>query len=110
MDTIRVELRNGGWAAIRPYLSHGTRVAVQGCLPSSCELVDGKVSMPGGDAIPQPVIDKANDTLVLRSVMEWSYGPVTEETLVEMPEEDYLVILGRITEAYRPLAVSPPGN
>ena len=105
MSTMRVELSDGNWCEVKARMTHGMRLAVQQCLPATSSIgSDG--SMKGAN---QGDMDKANDALVLAAVVSWSYGSVSAEVLLEIPEEDYLGILRRLDELYSsgPLARVP---
>lgn len=98
METERIELSDGAWVVIKTQMTHGARKAMQAQFPSGSKVVDDKPVDAEGNPLPDEVADKANDALILNSVVEWSLGDIGMEALDTLAEVDYLKLLGRLVE------------
>lgn len=110
----KIDFEDGSWWVFRSYLSHGADRAVSEIARRHFK-VEGRVTAEGvvsGDlevdvdyaALPWP---EMNDALVLKSTTEWSYGPVTADTLESVPKDHFERVLKRLNEvigAEAPLA------
>lgn len=115
MDRIteRRVFQDGAWWEFQTVLTHGIQRRVQEVVRGAILAQAGPVPDVGGDVtIDWTKVDfaLANDTLVLAATVDWSYGPVTRETMDGVPEEQYGIVLGRLNELHRSRPLAVPGR
>ena len=124
MDVDRIGFGDGSWWEFKTFLSHGASRRIQAALRQFLK-AEGplKLGMDGGDAgriLGDVGVDwerfdpsKANDVMLLACTTQWSFGPVTAETLDNIPEVYCERILARMNELYgvtSPLSVKGPSS
>ena len=113
METVKLELPNGQWVIVFAKLTHGARMASQERMPKGLNIVGDIPVMEDGTPVDLHHMEKAHEGLLLKSIIEWSYGPKVEAHLLEtMAEEEYQVLLQEVNGLYSriPLALNKDGH
>lgn len=100
-DTERINLADGRWWAVRSSLTVGLdREWSEIC--AGCAMLE--TMEPATLAATIKTLTSRLDPFILRVTTEWSYGPVTQETLVnEVDARDYETVTGKLVTLYSPL-------
>ena len=116
MDTVRIEL-DGDYAIVLKEMKHKTSKLVmemlRSCMPPSPELVPlATITDPSKIADAMIDLNKVKATgeqraelILLNQAVEWSFGPVTQETLDNMSTAKYQKLAAEVDRLYTvPLA------
>jgi hypothetical protein len=100
-DTERINFDNGRYWEIRASLTVGLdREWSEIC--TGCMTLEGAEKANLADTIK--AITSRLDPFILRVTTAWSYGPVTQETLLnQVPAPDYEKVTDRLVQLYSPL-------
>lgn len=79
---MRVDLLEDQWAEMRPHMTLPMRDAFNECITATR-------AAPNAESEATPEMEEAERRLMLAAIVEWSYGVVSMETLVnDVPLED----------------------
>lgn len=117
----------GNYAVIYQDLRHGTQRSVNELTRPLMQFPDGKPpkltlgqdgpTVQGATAVEIDLdkvdFDAVNDLIIIGQVKEWTFGPVDQETLDDIPEKVRAVLVQKVNELFGaavPLAHSGDGN
>lgn len=104
-DSQTFTFEDGSSWTVRTYLSHGTAramaAAARKTFTPSVE-VTPEMIIKGDIEVNWAAMDfaEANDILVLKSTIEWSYGPVNENVLEIVDEKHFQQVLDLLNELH----------
>jgi hypothetical protein len=109
MDTVRIEL-GADWARVWPYMRHKTMSLLQKDIRRYLKPRGKPVLL--SELTPDTMVNDyevdtanfdqhtQNDIKLLNQVVEWSFGPMTQATLDDMPAAKYDTLVAEVDKLY----------
>ena len=117
METVKLELGDGDYAVVFKEMKHKTSKAIQDLLRRSVtpdkwldlqSQLQKEADIEKRKAILRPIQVDGDDVItILNQTESWSFGAVTEDTIDNMTETKYQLLLSEVNKLYSQAPLAP---